>query len=221
PRPSSTPPFQLAVLTIACSERIRSLPAQVTLLKESRMQLRIPRLVPTLAAIVGTCTAVATVVIASGAAHAATTLRPFPQHVTYQQGVMPSASQSARDAAVTKQYDSWKATYLVHGCASNEYYVSTKGDNDATNNGTVSEAQGYGMNIVPLMAGYDSNAQIEFDGMWQLVKNHEDQYGLMEWQLDGISCNYYSSGTPDSATDGDLDIGYGLILADKQWGGYT
>jgi endo-1,4-beta-D-glucanase Y len=161
--------------------------------------------------------------VAAGAApaFAATAAHPFPTHVTYKVGVMPSASQSTRDAAVEKQYDSWKANYLVHGCASNEYYVSTKGDGDATNNGPVSEGQGYGMNIVPLMAGYDSSAQTEFNGLWQLVKDHEDQYGLMQWQLDGKSCNYYSGGAPDAATDGDLDIGYGLILADKQWGGYS
>ncbi len=152
---------------------------------------------------------------ASAAAH------PFPTHVAYQVGVLPSASQSARDAAVEKEYDSWKSTYLVHGCTSNEYYVSTKGDGDAKNNGPVSEGQGYGMNIVPLMAGYDANAQTEFNGLWQLVKDHEDQFGLMEWQLDGKSCKYYGGGTPDGATDGDLDIGYGLILADKQWGGYS
>jgi endo-1,4-beta-D-glucanase Y len=99
--------------------------------------------------------------------------------------------------------------------------VSTKGDDDAPHDGTVSEAQGYGMNIVPLMAGYDSNAKAEFDGMWSLVKAHLDPDGLMQWQLDGKTCKYADKGTPDSATDGDLDIGYGLILADKQWGGYT
>ncbi len=154
-------------------------------------------------------------------ASAATALRPFPQHTTYLTGVTPSASQASRDAAVTGQYDSWKQTYLVHGCASNEYYVSTKGDDDAPNGGPVSEGQGYGMNIVPLMAGHDTDAQTEFDGLWQLVKDHEDPDGLMQWQLDGRTCEYADSGTPDAATDGDLDIGYGLILADKQWGGYT
>jgi endo-1,4-beta-D-glucanase Y len=154
-------------------------------------------------------------------AGASTTTHPFPNHVTYKVGVVPSPSQSARDAAVEKQYTSWKKNYLVQGCAPNEYYVSTKGDDDAHNNGTVSEAQGYGMNIVPLMAGYDTSAKSEFDGLWQLVKNHEDRYGLMQWQLDGKTCKYYSGGTPDSATDGDLDIGYGLVLADRQWGGYA
>jgi endo-1,4-beta-D-glucanase Y len=43
----------------------------------------------------------------------------------------------------------------------------------------------------------------------------------MQWKIDGKSCKYADTGTPDAATDGDLDVGYGLILADKQWGGYT
>jgi endo-1,4-beta-D-glucanase Y len=172
--------------------------------------------------LVATATAASLLTLSvSTAAQAATApAHPFPTHVTYQVGVMPSASAATRDAAVEKEYDSWKANYLVKGCASNEYYVSTKGDGDATNNGPVSEGQGYGMNIVPLMAGYDASAQTEFNGLWQLVKDHKDSAGLMAWQLDGKTCKYYS-GTPDSATDGDLDIGYGLILADRQWGGYT
>ncbi|MFC5910327.1 hypothetical protein ACFP3V_24280, partial [Streptacidiphilus monticola] len=65
-----------------------------------------------------------TATAAVGTAHAATAAHPFPAHVTYAQGVLPSASQASRDAAVQKQYDSWKSAYLVHGCASNEYYVS-------------------------------------------------------------------------------------------------
>src|SRR3954449_8089718 len=101
---------------------------------------------------------------------AATIAHPFPAHVTYKTGVMPSASQSARDAAVTKQYDSWKSKYLRSACGG--YLVYATGD--APNKGTVSEAQGYGMNIVPLMAGYDTNAQAEFDGLWKVVQDHRD-----------------------------------------------
>jgi endo-1,4-beta-D-glucanase Y len=171
--------------------------------------------------VAATLVAVPVVTVLASPAAAATPTHAFPTHVTYQTGVMPSAPQATRDAAVEKAYDAWKATYLVQGCAANEYYVSTKGDSDAKNNGPVSEGQGYGMNIVPLMAGYDASAQTEFNGLWQLVKDHEDVDGMMQWQLDGKTCKYYSNGTPDGATDGDLDIGYGLILADKQWGGYS
>src|SRR5690348_7053002 len=47
---------------------------------------------------------------------AASPARPFPSHVTYRTGVTPSASRSARDAAVKKQYDSWKSHYLRAAC---------------------------------------------------------------------------------------------------------
>jgi endo-1,4-beta-D-glucanase Y len=148
---------------------------------------------------------------------AASPAHPFPAHVTYRTGVTPSVSQSARDTAVKKQYDSWKSHYLRAACGG--YLVYATGD--APNQGTVSEAQGYGMNIVPLMAGYDANAKAEFDGLWHVVSTHRDGQGMMQWKIDGKSCKYADSGTPDGATDGDLDVGYGLVLADKQWGGYT
>ncbi|MFI9381592.1 glycosyl hydrolase family 8 [Kutzneria sp. NPDC052558] len=153
----------------------------------------------------------ATPAAAAGESH------PFPTHVTYKTGVMPSATPAARDAAVKKQYDSWKKAYLRAACGGYLVYAT----DDAPNKGTVSEAQGYGMNIVPLMAGYDTNARAEFDGLWKVVQDHRDSKGMMQWEIDGKSCKYADSGTPDSATDGDLDVGYGLILADKQWGGYT
>lgn len=155
---------------------------------------------------------------AAGPASTAVTVNhPFPAHVTYQTGVLPSASQSSRDAAVEKQYNSWKSAYLRAACGGYLVYAT----DDAPNKGTVSEAQGYGMNIVPLMAGYDANAKTEFDGLWSVVQSHLDGQGMMEWEIDGKSCDYADDGTPDAATDGDLDVGYGLILADKQWGGYT
>lgn len=155
-------------------------------------------------------------VLATQPASAVTEQRPFPAHVTYRTGVMPSVSQSARDVAVKKQYDSWKKQYLRKGCGGYLVYAS----GDAPHGGTVSEAQGYGMNIVPLMAGYDPDAKAEFDGLWKFVQTHLDGQGMLLWTVDGQSCEYADDGTPDSATDGDLDVGYGLILADRQWGGY-
>ncbi|MFC5906147.1 glycoside hydrolase, partial [Streptacidiphilus monticola] len=71
------------------------------------------------------CLGVGAVALGGPSAAAATTpAHPFPQHATYKAGVLPSASQSTRDAAVRSAYSRWKSTYLVHGCASNEYYVS-------------------------------------------------------------------------------------------------
>src|SRR5882724_2071517 len=99
------------------------------------------------AAVAVAATASATAIAAANSASAAAEARPFPFHVTYATGVLPSASAATRDAAVKTEYDSWKANYLVKGCASNEYYISTKGDGDSPNNGPVSEGHGYGMNI--------------------------------------------------------------------------
>lgn len=160
---------------------------------------------------------VTAVLAGAGPAAAASVARPFPAHVTYQTGVRPSASQAEQDAAVKKQYDSWKKTYLRQACGGYLVWAT----DDAPNKGTVSEAQGYGMNIVPLMAGYDDQAKTIFDGMWKFVQDHRDGKGLFQWKIDGKTCKYADTGTPDSATDGDLDVGYGLILADKQWGGYS
>ena len=58
-----------------------------------------------------------TVAVTAPANAASSAAFPFPTHVTYKVGVTPSASQSAKDAAVEKAYDAWKATYLIHGCA--------------------------------------------------------------------------------------------------------
>ncbi|WP_033293717.1 glycosyl hydrolase family 8 [Amycolatopsis jejuensis] len=155
--------------------------------------------------------------VGAGPAVADAVARPFPSHVTYRVGVMPSAGADARDAAVTKHYESWKKSYLRKACGG--YLVHAT--DDAPNQGTVSEAQGYGMNIIPLMAGYDPDAKAIFDGLWKVVREHRDSQGMFQWQIDGKTCKYADGGEPDSATDGDLDVGYGLILADKQWGGYT
>ncbi|MFF8430639.1 glycosyl hydrolase family 8 [Streptomyces sp. NPDC016566] len=167
------------------------------------------------------CLLMATMTCCTSSPSDSAPMLPFPHHQKYAVGVMPSVSQADRDAAVKKHYDSWKATYLVQGCHPGEYYVSTKEGGNGSHGGPVSESQGYGMNIIPLMAGYDADAHAEFDGLWRLVRRHRDQYGMMQWRLDGRTCRYADRDTPDNATDGDLDIGYGLILADRQWGGYT
>ncbi len=66
------------------------------------------------------------------------------------------------------------------------------------------------------MAGYDPSAKITYDNLFRYYKSHPDKRSkhLMAWAqyTNGKS----SDGT--SATDGDMDIAYSLLLADKQWG---
>ena len=80
----------------------------------------------------------------------------------------------------------------------------------------VSEGQGYGMVIVALMAGYDPSAKAIYDNLYRYYKSYPDKRSkyLMAWAQ--FANGKSSNGT--SATDGDMDIAYSLLLADKQWG---
>ena len=149
---------------------------------------------------------------------------PFPQHVTYTAGtIKPALPQTALDQTTKTFYDEWKAHYLVNGCQPSHSYVYYSVDPgytpDPTNAITTSEAHGYGMLILALMAGYDPKAQADFDAMYRYFLNHQSTItpSLMAWQQI-TGCVPSPDGT-DSATDGDLDIAYALLLADRQWGG--
>lgn len=81
---------------------------------------------------------------------------------------------------------------------------------------TISEAHGYGMIILALMAGHDPEARTRFDGFCNFFDQHRSRTNgeLMSWLVpedEGPLAN-------DSATDGDMDIAYALLLAHVQWG---
>ncbi|HEV8632338.1 MAG TPA: glycosyl hydrolase family 8 [Thermoanaerobaculia bacterium] len=153
---------------------------------------------------------------AAGAAQRAPRARrPFPQHVTYARGTIRPGdfTQAAQDQHVRDFYDRWKRDFVkavdVEGAGG--YRVSFGSTNPAR---TVSEGQGYGMVIVALMAGHDPEAKAIFDGLWRFARAHPSaiDHDLMTWQVPEVA------GESDSAFDGDADIAYGLLLADKQWG---
>lgn len=142
---------------------------------------------------------------------------PFPQHVLYAPDtIKPNhRSQAQLDADVQASYDHWKAHYLVPAgttTAGDPLYRISWGELGPEQ--TVSEGQGYGMMIVALMAGYDADAQIIFDGLWEFSREHPSEIDprLMDWKVPE------SIDDDDSAFDGDADIAYGLLLADAQWG---
>ncbi len=147
---------------------------------------------------------------------ATTPRRPFPQHVAYAPGsIRPNhRSQAQLDDDVRAAYDHWKDNYLREaGTADGHqlYRVSYGSDNPDR---TVSEGQGYGMIIVALMAGHDSDAQTIFNGLWRFARAHPSNVDarLMAWEIPE------PSGGTDSAFDGDADMAYALLLADAQWG---
>lgn len=73
------------------------------------------------------------------------------------------------------------------------------------------------MIVTVLMAGYDPQAKTIYDGLFKMFDTHRSlgNPNLMGWLIDAKE---NGSGTYSSATDGDLDIAYSLLLAHEQWG---
>jgi MYXO-CTERM domain-containing protein len=133
--------------------------------------------------------------------------KPFPTGAHYAQGFVPPAVTTA---VVQSSYDAWKATYVLGDCG-NGYSRVDDGNGDAS---TFSEGQGYGM----VLTAYFGD-KTTFDGLWAFAqKNFNPSTGLMGWH---VTCSGYttSDGGAGSATDGDTDIGFSLIVAAAQWGG--
>ncbi len=132
-------------------------------------------------------------------------------------------------------YQYWKDKYLVQDkyvAGEPQYYVYYSDEHynggDISVPVTVSEAHGYGMLITACMSEYDSQAKELFDGMYRFYKAHPSSIGphLMSWQqsdngtalIDGAADGSMTGGACDSATDGDMDIAYSLLIADAVWG---
>ena len=135
----------------------------------------------------------------------------YPNHTKYKTHIKPDVSQTTLDKNTSDFYLKWKKEYLVSGCKTGEYRI------DYDNGQTVSEAHGYGMMIFAYMAGFDKDAKRYFDGMYKYFRNHPSGIttDLMAWKQNASCVDVDGN---DSASDGDIDIAFALLLADKQWG---
>lgn len=143
--------------------------------------------------------------------------RPFPQALNYPNTIKPShVSQTSMNTAVAAYYDYWKTAYLrpSNGNTPGGYFVFYE---PFSGYKTVSEAHGYGMIIMALMAGQEDSAKVYFDGMYHMYRDHPSQTNnhLMSWI---ISDDENPAQGDNNATDGDMDIAYALLLANDQWG---
>ncbi|WP_370971186.1 glycosyl hydrolase family 8 [Amycolatopsis sp. cg9] len=125
----------------------------------------------------------------------------------------PSVSQATQDAALQKYYDFWKKNFLTTKCGSGTYAVLSK---DADHS-FVAEGEGYGLTISAMMADKDSQARSIVDGILKFVKAHPS-VNNKDLHAAEQDANCKSVNGSDSATDGDLEIAYGLLIADKKWG---
>lgn len=137
------------------------------------------------------------------------------------------ASAETLTAETQSYYAAWKETYLrknPYVTDADQYYVfygdQTYAEAQKTVPVTVSEAHGYGMLITVMMADYDPEAKDIFDGMYRYYLAHLSEIGphLMAWQQSDNGSALIDTNGADSATDGDLDIAYALLLADSLWG---
>lgn len=124
-------------------------------------------------------------------------------------------------------YEQWKNKYVTENpyvTEEKQYYVfygeKTYAEAGYTVEVTVSEAHGYGMLIMAGMAEYDSQAKDIFDGMYRFYKAHPSSIGpnLMAWQQGDNGSAIINVSGEDSASDGDMDIAYALLMADTVWG---
>jgi len=143
--------------------------------------------------------------------------RPFPFGNTYNSGViLPDIPIDSRNNRVIEFYHKWRSRYLKTFDDSMCYihYTLEYEVGDAI---SCSEGHGFGMVITVLMAGVDSTQYNDFIKLYRWFNCHRSNINskLMAWQQNSNGNN--SSGA-DSATDGDLDIAYALLLAHYQWG---
>lgn len=157
--------------------------------------------------------------------------RPFPQEIDFKGMNKPSLSQETLNKQTLKFYQNWVNTYIepysfTNGIENGEgqgYIIKAETNPPILINGretiSQSEAHGWAMKVMVLMAGQEENSKEIFDGMYRVYRNWpcKDHRDLMSWALpkDGD----FSADKLASATDGDMDIAYALLLANDQWGG--
>jgi endo-1,4-beta-D-glucanase Y len=104
-------------------------------------------------------------------------------------------------------YNHWKTLVVTANGAAGELRVQRTTESGFD---TVSEGIGYGMIVSVYM-----NDQGTFDKLWRYSLKFPDAVGLMNWQISS-SGGVAGKG---SATDGDEDMAWALVMADRQWGG--
>ncbi len=134
---------------------------------------------------------------------------PYPWNVTYPYGMQATNASSAQVQAI---YNAWASACITSSGAGGYRRVQNPGNTPPTDppaTDSVSEGIGYGM----IMAVYFSDQSLLND-LWNYEKIYIDSDGLMNWDIaDTGTVSGYGS-----ATDGDEDIAFSLVMAGREWG---
>lgn len=146
--------------------------------------------------------------------------RPFPQSLPLTGCIRPEGiPQAVLNADTADFYRYYRKRYFrpsPGGGPEGGCFLDRPDTYQGGSYKTISEAHGYGMIILALMAGHDPEARAYFDGFCRFFDRARSRGNgqLMSWVVpadDGSPFN-------DSATDGDMDIAYALLMAHGQWG---
>jgi|GEM_PF-5862867 len=131
----------------------------------------------------------------------------YPHNIQYDYGLLPTnANASDPENAYNEFKDNWVTS---DGATPYQRVKSDFIEGCPTAFCTVSEGTGYGM----LMAVNFADKEV-FDDLWSFHKTRKNENGLLAWRID----DFGNISSLTSATDGDADVAYALLLADLQWG---
>ncbi len=153
--------------------------------------------------------------------HTVEAKRPFPQaRQADEKTIRPNhVTQDEINRVITNYYKKWKDRFFIPEDEPGRSFIICRSTRHRLGYRLMatSEGQGYGMLITALIYPYDPFAKQDFDALFQFCKAHPslNNASLMSWEA---QANAFLPSLLDSATDGDLDIAYALLLADRQWG---
>jgi endo-1,4-beta-D-glucanase Y len=138
----------------------------------------------------------------------------FPQNRVSGACTLTTAANASGSAQAA--YNIWKNSFVTPAGAGGFLRVRWPTDASPNQDGTVSEGIGYGM-----LAAVYMNDRMTFDGLLNYAYLHRDAKGLMNWHITAggaIATNSQGVVTgAGSASDGDEDIIWALIMASNQW----
>lgn len=156
-------------------------------------------------------------ILQGGLAAALFFLAVLPLHGQERAKFDPRMREAAKEFWVV-----WKSKYL-RSAGEDQLYVDCEINSGIfkTKAQSISEGHGYGMLASVLMAEVDPQSQRTFDALRKFRAAHPSDADphLMAWRQKFKGGKWAQKGDEDTATDGDLDIAYALVLAERRWGG--
>jgi endo-1,4-beta-D-glucanase Y len=145
------------------------------------------------------------IALAANVAHGAVTY-PYTQAITYPYG-FPSAKLTETD--FQSWYSKYKSSQALASCNGGTRTTCVGENSDGGVDATKVESMGWATIIAAYMGD-----KTTYDGLMKFYNSKLSGHGMMGWK---VTCG----GVTDagSASDGDLDVAFGALVAYWQWGG--